>query len=215
MHSATKAALQAGGALIVDAVKLVYPTETYRFISAGFATINGEDYEDDHPAAALSAVEEYADGGDDEAPRNRISLLARSAAAQTALVAPAAQWSRVYCWWAALDPQTGLLIGEAERPFIGRVDVPDVEISKDAWSVVLDCASGLDQALDEGEGHRLSDTFQQLCWPGELGLSFVTGVSETVWWGTNPPRGTGRTVGGGGSGGGLFGRMTSEPVFSL
>ena len=198
MHSATKEALRNGGALIFDAVKLVYPDGDYRVISAGFATIDSELYEANAHGFVLSSVEEYSDGGDNTAPRCRIVLLSDDYDVLTALGEPDTQWSRTYAWWGALDPDTGLLIGEAERPFLGRTDVADYEITETGWSLTLDCASGLDQALDYGEGQRYSDAFHQKRWPGELGCEFMTGLVETVWWGTNPPRGT--VTGGGGTG---------------
>lgn len=208
MDSTFKAALQAGGALIFDALKLVYPGGDYRVISAGFATIGSELYEADAHGFTLSSVEEYSDGGDNTAPRCKIVLLSDDYAVLTALGEPETQWSRVYAWWGAIDPATGVLIGEAERPFLGRTDVADYEITEDGWSLTLDCASGLDQALDYGEGQRYSDAFHQKRWPGELGCEFMTGLVETVWWGTNPPRGT--VTGGGGGGTGFIGRLLNS-----
>lgn len=211
MDSTFKAALQAGGALIFDALKLVYPGGDYRVISAGFATIGSELYEADAHGFTLSSVEEYSDGGDNTAPRCKIVLLSDDYAVLTALGEPDTQWSRVYAWWGALDPETGALIGEAERPFIGRTDVADYEITENGWSLTLDCASGLDQALDYGEGQRYSDPFHQKCWPGELGCEFVTGLLETVWWGLYPPI----TMNGGGGGTGLISRLlNSRPGLS-
>lgn len=209
MDSTLKAALKAGGAMVFDACKLVYPDHEYRLTSAGSLTINSEVYDDGDDSDGLgtidfnlSHIEEYADGTEG-APRCRIVLLCRTQAALDALSAPDTQWSRVYAWWGALSPETGQLIGEAERPFIGYTDLSEIEITEEGWTLTLDCASGLDQALDAGEGQRFSNAFHQICWPGELGMDGVTGLTETIWWGMYPPAGTQR----GSSGGGLIGRL--------
>lgn len=195
--------LKANGATIIDAVKIVYPTFTLR-VATGLCVINGEQYLPADPDyGMLSRVGELQDGETDQAPRLDLTFLPVDGAALDALTAPETQGSRVYYLWGAIDPETGTLVGQAEQPFIGSTDVYHISMEAQSWEIIMDCRSGLDRAIEANEGQRANDPFHQKCWPGEKGMSGVTGVSRTIWWGTNPPAGGSHY----GSGGGTMGRL--------
>lgn len=201
--------LKKNGATIIDAVKIVYPTFTLR-LATGLASIFGESYVPLEPTyGSLSTVGELRDGDTDFAPRLDITLLPASAAAQDALTAPETQGSRVYYMWGAIDPVTGLVIGQSETPFIGTTDIYNCAIEQHSWPVTIDCASGLDRAIEANEGQRANDPFHRLCWPGETGMKGVTGVARSIWWGTLPPRGT-INPGAGGTLPGILGRRFTD-----
>lgn len=213
MDTQLRDALKAGGATIIDAVKIIYPTFTLR-LATGLALIGGEQYLPEDPSyGSLSAVGELRDGEADQAPRLDITLLPNSAAAQTALTAPDTQGSVVIYMWGAINPLTGAVVGQCETPFIGTTDIYNNAIELNAWSVVVDCASGLDRALEANEGQRANDPFHQLCWPGEQGMDGVTGVANTIWWGMMPPRGGAGTTGS--AGGGVINRWTGGVITGL
>lgn len=190
MHASMRDFLKAGGAVIIDCVELVYSGFTLRLSTGQEVVVGGNAYLPRNDTyATLDAVSGYEDGLSDQAPRCQVALLPVSAAAFASLVDPSQQGASITAFWVAVDEATGLIVGQAEQPFRGFVDTADFSVDGDVWRLSLDCGSGLDRALASGEGMRLSDTFHQTLWPGELGCAFVTGLPDPVWWGILPPGG--------------------------
>lgn len=133
----------------------------------------------------LGGVDSITDGGGDEAPGISLTLLPASDTAAGDLVAASMQGSRVRCWLGVVDAATGIVVPDPMLVFDGVLDVATLNWGSRKRSVDYDVVSVFERFFDLEEGIRLSDAWLQSVWPGDLGLSFVTGVTQTVPWGTN------------------------------
>jgi hypothetical protein len=55
----------------------------------------------------------------------------------------------------------------------------------------MECGTEEGRLLEENAERKLSDSFHQAVWPGELGLEFVTTVTRKIYWRANDPAGPG------------------------
>jgi hypothetical protein len=206
------AALSADRAPIFGAVSIALPGYTLRLLdgSGELAFAGGSFLGDDPSFGVLAAVSEIADGASDEAPSVNITLLPPNDTAAATLAAAAMQGSLVNIYAGSWNLDTGQVIPDPVLLFIGEVDVPTLRSGSDGRSVEYEVTSISERLFAGDEGLRLSDGFHQSVWPGELGLSNVSGVEQTIYWGTQPPPGTvqpGSSLTGGGFG--LSGLVTS------
>lgn len=184
-----EAALDARHILEFHAVTIALPAQTIRLLDgSGFLTIDGETYLGSDPIyGVLGPIDPFETGVDNQAPRLNITLFPPSNTAAALLANPSAQGSVVTIQYGAVDPLTGLVIGEPTTEFVGYVDVP-------IWrpgvtrSLTYEVASIWERLFAADEGARLNSAFWQTIWPDDLGLDFVTEVQRQLPWGADAPR---------------------------
>ena len=161
----------------------------------GETRFDGETYIGrDEVFGVVSKIETPSDGADGQASRCAITVLPASDAGLVQLTAPTAQGSHVEIWTSALNRTTGLPIGEELEPlFIGELDYGDMSVAG-SRSLVLDCGTEEGRQLEPNAERRLSHSFHQSVWPGEMGLEYVTKIKQKVWWRTKEPSSSGSTA---------------------
>ncbi|SNS53084.1 hypothetical protein SAMN06295912_108113 [Sphingomonas laterariae] len=136
---------------------------------------------------ALAAIDDLRDGSSEQAPRLSITLNPASDAAAASLAAPSMQGSPVSLWIGAVDEATGAPIPDPELVFLGELDVPHLMADENGRTLEYEVGSVFDRLFELDEGARLTDSFHQSIWPGETGLSAVTGVIDQIYWGMQAP----------------------------
>ena len=137
----------------------------------------------------LTAIEAISDGTGDSAPEVTLTLSPASDAAATQLAAASMQGSRTRFWLGVQDRVTGAVVPDPYLLADYRVDVPTLKWGQQARSVEYTLVDVFDRLFDLEEGIRLSDAWHQGIYAGELGLEYVTGIDQAVYWGTDAPKG--------------------------
>ncbi|MGF7152518.1 hypothetical protein [Novosphingobium gossypii] len=149
---------------------------------------------EDATLGTWGAMDSLDDGAGDEAPGLAITLLPADDAAALALSGPAMQGQPVQVHIGARNDATGAVVGDPFLLFDGEVDVTKHEFGKNMLQVELECVGGMERLFFDDEGIRLAPSFHQQVWPGETGFNHVTGIRDTIYWGSNAPtRQTGYT----------------------
>lgn len=183
------AALRAGQSPLAPLVEVVLPGYTMRHL-VGSGEVKWADKIFtglDAKFGALVAASTLKDGVGDEAPDWLLTFVPPSAIAAAELTAATAQGGLVNGWLAVIDRATGLPLPEPIQLFAGELDVPRLRVGKGTRSVEWRCTSALEPFHDQEIGARLSDAWHQLVAPGELGLSNMTGIERTSYWGVEKP----------------------------
>ena len=191
MSPALDQALAGPNPTIFGAIEIVLPAHTIRLI-AGSRTIiiDAKTFTGrDGTYGVVYSIEDLTDGTGDQAPAIRLTLIPESEAAASDLSSAAMQGSQVTLWLGAVDPATGLVIGEPLVVFLGQLDVPTLKSGSNSYLLELEITSVFEEFFFNDDGARLSDTFQQYVWPGETGLANCTNVLHQIYWGANPPAG--------------------------
>jgi hypothetical protein len=136
----------------------------------------------------LSSLEAITDGFGDEAPSMRIGINPPTASAAAILAAQDMQGKTVLVWLGSVTHATGAVDPDPLLIFAGEVDVAQLSVAMGSRSLVLDCVSVWERLFEDAEGVRLTNSFHQLAWPGELGFEFVTDVTRQLPWGSDTPR---------------------------
>ena len=212
LTTALDTAFSADRVPIFGAVSIALPGYTLRLLDgSGALTFAGGTFVGDDPTyGVLAAVSEIADGASDEAPAVSITLLPPNDTAAATLAAPAMQGALVQIYAGSWNLDTGAVIADPTLLFIGEVDVPTLSAGDGGRTLEYEVTSISERLFAGDEGLRLSDGFHRSVWPGELGMANVSGVEQTIYWGTQPPPGTvqpGSSITGGGFG--LSGLVTS------
>ena len=97
------------------------------------------------------------------------------------------QGAAVRIWVGAIDPATGAVVPDPDSLGEYTVDVPILISSEKNRRVSLQLVSALERAFDTDRGNTLSSAFHQSVWSGELGLQYVTGVAQRIYWGQRMP----------------------------
>lgn len=205
---AMDAALSADTPLVCGLLKITLPSGALRLMDgSGQLVFGGEVYVGRDPVfGSLASVDAIEDGVGDEAPALSFTLLPGSDASAASLAAPEMQGSPVSLWLAAVDRTTGLVIPDPLLLFTGELDQPTLTVDKGVRELEFECVSGFERLFDNDEGIRLADSWHKGVWPGELGLSNVSGISKTIYWGVEAPVSSISYGGGGGgnAGGGRY-----------
>ncbi len=203
MDSALKTALQSPNPTTCTLVEIELPETTIRLTNGGFVIWGGNAFISADPAyGALSSASGVADGIESQATAFQVTLLPYSDEAAATLAHPDAQRSPVRVWQGAVNSSTGALIGEPELLFEGILDYAAPTFGTDTREMILECITQSSLQTETNAERRLNHAFHQSCWPGELGLAYVTGIERRkVYWRVESPRGSVQ-YGGGGSGGG-------------
>ncbi len=157
---------------------------------AGQVTINGEIYYGkDEFFGSIDSIDEVTDTEGEEAPEFSISILPPTTSSTAVLSSPAMQGREVRVLVGALNPVTGLTIGQPELKRIGEIDVPSISFSLGKKLLELQCNSVFERFFEIEEGARAQDGWHQLFHPGELGFSHVTDAGKNLYWGSKRPTG--------------------------
>ncbi len=184
---AMQTALAAPVVRIFGAVEINLPGYDLRLIDgpAAFKAAPWNAFRGRDPVyGTLTAIDSLTDGIGDEAPKVSITLTPASGVAAGQLSAASLQGSPTRMWLGVVDVATGMVVPDPYLLFDGVLDVPTLNWGR-TRTVDYEIASVFERFFDLEEGIRLSDSWHQSVWPGELGLAFVTGVAETVPWGTD------------------------------
>ena len=197
------------------AVRLDLPTQTLCLTSGGIVTFTCTDHDGgteektfvpfDDDYGFLSYVGEIEEGADDTTAAPDLGFEVFSEAAVATFTAAAAQGSPWTLYWGAVDPSTGDVVGAPVEWFSGRLNVGSVEFDQNRRGLQFSNYTEEQFQLLADGACRLSDSFHQQCWPGELGMSHVTGLTRKIWWRLTSPRGS---VTSGGIAGGQGGTNT-------
>lgn len=190
LSSAMVTALAKAGIMPFVALRMTLPSVTLCLLDgSAVLTFSGSTFVGEDPTyGALASVEDFADGGEDEAPRIRFVLNPKSLAALTVLAAASNQGSRVEIWEGLIDLNTGLPVDSPMLVFDGFYDQPNW--APLAMELSIDCGSIFELFFENEEGVRLTDSFHQSIWPGELGFQYVfeTDQRELPWGSADKPR---------------------------
>ncbi|KQM88662.1 hypothetical protein ASE67_02665 [Sphingomonas sp. Leaf23] len=195
LHPALDAALAGDRALIFAALRVDFDGDPALLLDgSGTATFSVDGspvtFIGAHPVwGSWDGIDDYSDGAGDEAPSFAFSLLPPVGADPEAIATDDMQGTRVRFWIGAINPQTGAVIGEPLLLFDGEIDVPTPVIAMQSVRVDFDCVGGMERFFENEEGVRLAPAFHKRVWPGELGLDFITGVPDPVYWGQSTPSG--------------------------
>jgi uncharacterized membrane protein YgcG len=187
--------------------ELNLPDYDLRLLEAsGEVTFGGVTFKGyDEKYGVIDSVDAPSDGFGDQAPQLSFTINPPDATAVAELSNPTMQGSRIRIWLGAIDPDTKGVVADPLLLFDGELDVPSLAIDKSTREVTYDCVSAFEILFENEEGSRLSDSNQQEFWPGDTGLSDVTGIVKTILWGPGERvSGSGGSYGGGGGGGREF-----------
>jgi hypothetical protein len=199
MSPALDAALAQDRATIFGAIRMDLPGRIVRLlVSSGVVkfyvdgvleTFTGSD----ELLGVFSAIDTLTDGLGDEAPALSLTFMPAGDVAAAQLASVDMQGSAVRLWLGAIDPMTGTVLGDPLLLFNGLLDVATLKAGADGkTSVDYEVTSIFEDFFLSDDGARLSDTFHQYLWPGELGCAFVTYVAQQIYWGTSSPDGVKR-----------------------
>ena len=205
MDASLIAALQGAAPTIVHLVTVTLSGATVRWLDtggSGFVVWGANTYSaEDATYGALGAIGAVEDGADGQATVCDLTILC-DGTAMALWIDPARQGSRVTIHVGAVNPATGLLIGEPELIFRGELDQPRLAVGR-GQTLIFDCITEEARMLEPNDEQRLTDSFHKSVWPGELGYDKVTELEQTVFWRADDPRGS--IVSGGSSGSGTRG----------
>ncbi|MGE4324368.1 MAG: hypothetical protein AB7E60_15240, partial [Sphingobium sp.] len=135
---------------------------------AGQLTINGETYVGaDDFFGAIDSIDTLTEQDGEEAPEIRLSLLPPSTSAAAQLASPLMQGREVRIMVGAVDPVTGLTIGQPEIKFLGEIDVPTLSSRQGERSLEFTIVSVFERLFEVEDGVRAQDGWHQSIWPGE------------------------------------------------
>ena len=192
MDSALDTALQDRSVLKCTLVRLDLAGGPLCLTDGGFVTFDAEEgegpevYLGRHPVfGSLDTVGSIKDGADAQTTRIDIGIQPASDVAASILGSPSTQGARVQWWEAAMDADTGQLIGFPELKFDGEIDKPRFQVGE-SWLLTLECGTQAERQLEPNADWRLNNAFHQMIWPGELGLALVDGVTRKIEWRSRP-----------------------------
>lgn len=177
------------GAIRIDMAGIAGRTEPLCLLDgAGRLTINGETYVGaDEFFGAIDSIDVISEADGEEAPEIRLSLLPPSTSAAAQLASPLMQGREVRIMVGAVDPMTGLTIGQPEIKFLGEIDVPTLSSRLGERSLEFTIVSVFERLFEVEDGVRAQDGWHQSIWPGEKGLEYMTGTDKNLYWGAQSP----------------------------
>jgi len=137
---------------------------------------------------ALATLEAISDGFGDTAPSVQIGVNPATADGGAILAGQDMQGCSVLLWLGALNSATGDPVDTPLLIFAGEVDQGILKVGLGTRLITLACVSIWERLFDDAEGVRLSNSFHQSAWPGELGFQFVTAIQRQLPWGADTPR---------------------------
>lgn len=183
-----------------------------RLLNGGQAVVAGETYHGlDDRFGAIDKITSISDGVKSEA--TTVSLILRTATAEAieTLANPRTQGAPITITQGVIDTDTGGVYG-VELLFRGEINYSVLVADEDTRAVRVELITEEARALEPNDERRLSHSFHQSVWPGEMGLTHVTGVTEKDFWRVRKPS---VTYGGGGGGGSLGGGVSNGGMTHL
>lgn len=189
MDASLVTALQGAAPTLVHLVTVTLSGATVRWLDAGgsgFVVWGANTYRaEDATYGALGAIGAIEDGSDGQATVCELTILC-DGTAMALWIAPTEQGAPVTVHLGVVNPTTGLLIGEPELLFRGELDQPRIGVGR-GQSLVFDCITEEARMLEPNEEQRLTDSFHQSVWPGDLGCEHITDVERKIYWRANDP----------------------------
>ena len=187
LSPAMQAALAAGTIVLFGSVEINLPGYDLCLLDgSGQIMIGGKLFKGrDAAYGVLDSIRGVDDGGGDQAPKVTLGLIPSGDVALSALIDPALQGSPVTISVGILDPASGQAVPSPYAVFVGELDVPTVMWDKNDRRLSFAVTSVFERMFQIEEGRRLSDSFHQQVWPGELGMSHCSEVEITLAWGQN------------------------------
>src|SRR3546814_9053619 len=97
-----------------------------------------------------------------------IELYPPNASAMATLCNPNMQGSQVSIFVGAVDPTSGLIIGQPAVKFLGEIDVPSLTIGEGGQrSLSYTAVSVFERLFETDEGARAQAAWHQSIWPGD------------------------------------------------
>lgn len=178
-------------------LRIQLPQRTITLCDAGEIDYNGERYtSEDDVFGVVSDFSDYSSGNADEAPAFDLTWSVKNATSAVALTQPEIQGSPVQWRIVSIIRETNAIISD-HLIFSGLVDNAEIQISNDAYLLVMGFATQLDRLLKTDKGNRLNRSFHRKVRPGEAGLDLMTGTTINADWGDKALVGS-RGGGGGG-----------------
>lgn len=190
MTPALQSALAQPRVLLAGFLRIQFPDYTLRLVDGGTVQWGAETFVSrDDRFGTIGAMSAIAEEVGDTAPAVDVSLIPPSLADAIELANAAMQGAPARIWMGAIDREAGTVISEPELIFAGEVDTVALELARGERSVEITIVSVFERLFDDDEGARLSDTFHQSIWPGELGFVHMTStVINEIWGpGDRPP----------------------------
>lgn len=191
MDASLVTALQGAAPTLVHLVTVTLSGATVRWLDAGgsgFVVWGANTYRaEDATYGALGAIGAIEDGADGQATVCELTILC-DGTAMALWIDPTEQGSLVTVHLGAVNPATGLLIGEPELLFRGELDQPRIAAGK-GQAIVFDCITEEARMLEPNEEQRLTDSFHQSVWPGDLGCEHIVDVEKKIYWRADDPNG--------------------------
>lgn len=185
---------------VTGLVRIALPNHTIRLSGGGWLDfdngtgLGAERYmATDEIFGTIASIANQSEGSNDAAPGGTITFLPSSNAAVAALSAPGMQSSPIEFWQVEIDSVTGQPIG-AELMMSGKLDYTLSKGSRGTRELEMGFIGEGDWLFSQDEGNRLSDFWHQQWWPGELGMSNITGVARQSSWGVESPTRTPMTA---------------------
>lgn len=185
MDSSLITGLEGKAPFVATLYTLTLPGGTYRWTDGGFVVWGGNTYRARNSLGVISESEEISDGIDSEATINAVTFFPSDDTAFDSLSAFAAQGSVITTHLAAIDFETGLLIGTPEELLRAEFDEP--RLADNGNALIVDCITEESRMLEDNDERRLTDPFHQSAWPGELGLSNVSASVLHRYWRKDRP----------------------------
>lgn len=193
MDAALVAAFQAPAPTKCTLVRLDLPVTPLCLTDGGFVVFDAGEGEGDEVYLArdptygvIDTMPSVQDGAESRTTRLEIGILPPTDTATAALASPSIQGVRVQWWEGVINPATGLLIGEPELKFDGEFDRARLSVG-DKWALTMECGTQAERQLEPNADWRLNNAFHQVVWgTGELGMSFVDGVTRKKEWRSRP-----------------------------
>jgi hypothetical protein len=169
-----------------------FPGGSARFTDGGFVPFDSGDgqglqiFWGQHPAyGSIEGVQGLTNGQGDNGAAPELMVHYRNETAKIALTSPTNQGSGVRIWTGRVDRETGFLIGAPKLEFSGLFDVAHSVTTDSAEYLSIACITEAALQKQENSDWALNHSFQTLIWPGEMGLSNVTGIvsaTRTMEW---------------------------------
>lgn len=183
------AALRAGQSPLAPLIEVSLPGYTLRqLVGSGEVAWGSKVFVGTDPKfGVLAAAGTLKDGIGDDAPDWDLTFMPPNETSAAELTSSSAQGGAVSGWLAVVDRTTGQILPEPVQLFAGELDVARLRVGKGTRSVEWRCSSALEPFHDQEIGAKLSDAWHRNIWPGELGLSNMTGIEKTSYWGVASP----------------------------
>jgi len=173
---------------IAAALRIDLPNHVISICDGGWFDFEGTRYRADDPIfGGVFSVQNQASGSNDKAPGGTIVFVPKSASVAANLSNPGMQRSPLRFWQIELDAETGLVIGSKLR-FAGMLSHTILRGSSGTRLLEMGYIGEGEWLFSQNEGNRLSNQWHQSWWPGELGMSNITGITRAVHWGVDAPR---------------------------